>query len=143
MTKVSSKPISSEKLGQYIQNLWSAFLAMNSKDDMRLFFRSMFTHTEYKMFAKRLEIARRLIEQQTYHVISRELSVSEKTINHVSNILAEKGEGFINAYEALFSLDKKTLSKVSKRQSYLERKSFPKYKGTESFSNLVEKIVNK
>lgn len=85
MTKLSRRPLPKE-FGDYVNNLWSAFTLLDSKADIRLLFKDLFTHTEYKMFAKRLEIARRLEGNQTYEQIKTELGVTSGTISNVNNI---------------------------------------------------------
>src|SRR3990167_1277963 len=98
MTKLSRKYLDTDKLGLYVNNLWSAFTLVDSKEDVKLLFRDLFTHTEYKMLAKRLEIARRVLNGQGYDQIIKQLSVTERTIANINNILAEKGDGFRNAH---------------------------------------------
>jgi uncharacterized protein YerC len=120
MTKLSRKILDPEKLGHYINNLWSAFTLMDSKDDIRLLFRDLFTHTEYKMFAKRLEIARRLMSKERYDDIKRDLSVTANTISRVGNILIERGEGLRKAHEKLEKLEKKYLERQREHTKNLE-----------------------
>jgi len=105
MPKISRRPVDPEKFGYYINNLWSAFTLMDSKEDIRLLFKDLFTHTEYKMFAKRLEIARRLFYHETYDAIKKELSVTAGTIARINNILNEKGEGLRKAHGKLELLE--------------------------------------
>ncbi|MBX4204653.1 MAG: LuxR C-terminal-related transcriptional regulator [Candidatus Doudnabacteria bacterium] len=130
MTKLSRKPLSNEKLGLLVNNIWLAFLSMKTKEEMRVLFRDLFTHTEYKMLAKRLEVARRLIDGEHYEEISRELNISEKTIAHVSNILAQKGEGLRKAHNNLKGLEQKFRKKTSTK--------FPRYKGMPHLSELIK-----
>jgi uncharacterized protein YerC len=111
MTKLSRRQLDPEKFGQYINNLWSAFVLMDSKQDIKLLFMDLFTHTEYKMFAKRLEIARQLLEKVSYQDIQRNLSVTPNTVNRVSNILIEKGDGLKKVHEKLSRLEEKYLAK--------------------------------
>ncbi len=106
MTKVSRKALPKE-FGHYVNNLWSAFTVLESKADIRLLFKDIFTHTEYKMFAKRLEIARRLLSDQTYFSIRKELSVTDATTSTISNVLAERGEGYRKVHEKLLALEAK------------------------------------
>lgn len=120
MTKLSRKYLSSDKFGQYVNNLWSGFTLMESKDDIRQLFRDLFTHTEYKMFAKRLEIARRLLEGQGYDEIIRQLNVTERTIANISNILADRGEGLRKVHEKLSAIEQAYRDRESK---IIERKS--------------------
>lgn len=103
-----------------MNNLWSAFILMDSKDDIRLLFKDLFTHTEYKMFAKRLEVARRLIKGQTYEIIAKELNVTPGTIAHLNNILEEKGGGLKKAHQKLEHLEKRYLSNQREYQKDLE-----------------------
>ena len=120
MTKISKKPMNPEKFGHYINNLWSAFTLMDSKEDIRLLFKDLFTHTEYKMFAKRLEIARRLLQQETYDTIEKELTVTSGTITRVNNILAEKGQGLKKTHEKLERVEEKYLQKQREKTKNLE-----------------------
>lgn len=116
MTKLSRKYISSDKIGHYINNLWSGFTLMETKEEIRLLFRDLFTHTEYKMFAKRLEIARRVLSGEGYDQIINELNVTERTIANINNILAEKGHGFRKVHEKLTAIEKKYNEKEAKDQ---------------------------
>lgn len=63
MTKLSRRKIETNKMGEYINDLWSAFTLMDSKEKVRLLFKDLVTHTELKMWAKRLGVACRLIDQ--------------------------------------------------------------------------------
>lgn len=96
---------------------------MDSKDDIRFLFKDIFTHTEYKMFAKRLEIARRLLENQKYEQISQDLHVTQGTIAQVSNILAQSGEGYRKAHGKLKILEADRQRKIVERQDRLERRT--------------------
>jgi len=146
MPKLSKKSLSEPKLGYLVNNLWSAFTLMDSKEDIRLFFRSLFTHTEYKMLAKRFEVARRLIRGDKYESISRDLNISQKTISLISNILQEKGEGFIRADSKLHALDQRFQNIKKNRQKQLERRGLPKLPGSDVLPNLIVeglKVVDK
>lgn len=105
MTKLSRKPLPVEHMGYYINNLWSAFTLAGSKEDIKLLFKDLFTHTEYKMFAKRLEIARRLLSGDRYEDIKKILNVTEQTIAKISNALIEKGAGFRKTHELLLEVE--------------------------------------
>lgn len=120
MTKLSKKPVDPEKFGHYVNNLWSAFTLMESKEDIRLLFKDLFTHTEYKMFAKRLEIARLLIQGENYRNIENNLKVTSGTVNKLSNILTEKGDGLRKAHHKLELLEEKYLNRQRERTKNLE-----------------------
>src|SRR3989338_10118526 len=114
MTKVSRKPLPKE-FGDYVNNLWAAFTLLDTKVDVRLLFKDMYSHTEYKMFAKRLEIARRLLDGQSYISIRQALSVTDATISVVSNILAERGDGYRKVHKKLSDLDEEYRKKESEK----------------------------
>ncbi len=120
MTKVSRKPIDPQKFGQYVNNLWSAFTLMTSKEDIRSLFKDLFTHTEYKMFAKRLEIARRLLKQESYQSIQIELNVNAGTVGRVSNVLNERGDGLRQASRELDALGEKYWTRKREKTKNLE-----------------------
>lgn len=120
MTKLSRRPIDPKEMGYYINNLWAVFTLLFSKEQVRALFKDLFTHTEYKMVAKRLEIARRLIDGQTYETIMNDLKVTEHTISTISNILERDGEGFRIAHKLLEELEKDYQRKRERRQDYLE-----------------------
>jgi uncharacterized protein YerC len=120
MTKLSRKHTDPEKLGNYINNLWSAFVLMDSKQDIRLLFKDLFTHTEYKMFANRLEIARRLLRGERYEDIEKDLNVTAGTIARINNILSEKGDGLRKAHSKLNELEAKYEQKQRERAKNLE-----------------------
>ena len=121
MTKLSRRILDPKVFGHYVNNLWSAFTLMDSKEDIKLLFKDLFTHTEYKMFAKRLEIARRLFAKETYENIQKALNVTARTVTNINNILAEKGEGLRKAHEKLVSIEKDFLAMQRERTKNLEK----------------------
>ena len=141
MVKVSRRPVDPKDFGHYINNLWSAFALMDTKEDIRLLFKDLFTHTEYKMFAKRLEIARRLLASQTYQEIGQALKVTARTINSVSNILNSTGEGLRKADQKLKDLEKRFQRYREERQAVLERRSMPQLAGANVLPQLLKNTV--
>ena len=123
-----------EKLSHMVNNVWTAFLSIQSRDELRILFRDLFTHTEYKMFARRLEIARRLLEGELYEDIMMQMNVSEKTISHISNILARHGDGLRKAHQDI----KKLEEKYSRKKNDNLKTRFPRYKGTVRLTELLK-----
>lgn len=120
MTKLSRRKLDPEKFGHYINNLWSAFTLMDSKENTRLLFKDLFTRTEFKMFAKRLEIARRLLQGESYQPIQLALNVTSGTIGRVSDVLSEKGDGLRLAHKKLEQMEEKYLDRQKERTKNLE-----------------------
>lgn len=133
MTKLSKRSIDPKDFGQYVSNVWLVFTLLDSKDQIRALFRDLYTHTEYKMFAKRFEIARRLLEGQTYDEIAENLKVTGHTIATVSNTLERDGTGLRIAHQKLKDLE----SRRGKQEFKL-----PRYKHAPRVSELVEESAN-
>ncbi|MBI2356404.1 MAG: hypothetical protein HYV13_04340 [Candidatus Doudnabacteria bacterium] len=126
-----------KEMGFYINNLWNAFTLADSKEEVRELFKDLFTHTEYKMLAKRLEIARRLLEGESYESIKENLKVTEKPIAFMSNTLANSGDGIKNAHTKLKLLDKDFQIKRERRQAQLERRERKKMPGETFLADLA------
>ena len=122
MTKLSRKNIDPKEMGRYINNFWSALTLMDSKEDVRLLVKDLFTHTEYKMLAKRLQISRLLLDGNNYEAIGKTLSVTPNTISKISNMLSEKGEGVRKAHLKLNQIEEKRLAR---QKAYTENLSNP------------------
>lgn len=138
MTKLSKKPIDPSNFGHYVNNLWSAFTLMDTKDDIRLLFKDLFTHTEYKMFAKRLEIARRLLTGENYESIMRALNVTSRTITNINNLLMVQGDGLRKADSKLKELDRRYQDYRNKKQDRLENPLKRDYPGSKVLSQLIK-----
>ena len=138
MVKVSKRYIDPKDFSHYVNNLWSAFTLMDTKDDIRLLFKDLFTNTEYKMFAKRLEVARRLHAGQTYEQICQALKVTSRTINSISNILSSSGDGLRKADQKLKDLEKRYQRYREERKAVLERKQRPKLPGETVLPSLLK-----
>ncbi len=143
MTKVSRRAIDPKDFGYYVNNLWSVFTLLDSKEHVRALFRDLFTHTEYKMFAKRLEIARRLLKGQTYDEITSNLKVTNHTISTINNILARDGSGLKIADQKLLDLEKSYQRKRETHQDVLERRNFTKNLEQILVKNIIKAGVRK
>lgn len=115
MTKISRKHLDSDAFSEYVNNLWSAFTLLSSKDDIRLLFKDLLTYTEYVMLTKRLQIARLLLAGATYEYIIKKLKVTARTITSVQSVLNTKGDGFRKAHKKLYDLEDEHRRKESNR----------------------------
>ncbi len=118
MPKITHLQTSIPEFGHYVNNLWSAFTLLTSKNEIRELFRDLFTHTEYKMFAKRFEIARSLLMGQSYQDIRSRLHVTDRSISAVSNILSDRGDGYRKAHDRLLSMEEKLKRKPNRRSKF-------------------------
>lgn len=83
------------------EQFWKVVAKLKSPSEVKLFFRDLLTHTERKMFAKRLQIARMLLEKQNYYLIGKRLHVTATTIAKINNWLNTFGEGYRLAIDKL------------------------------------------
>ena len=72
--------------------LFEAFLMMEDKDDCYNLFSDMFTDQEMVSFARRLRVAKLLLNGATYGQIQEQLPVSSATITRINTVL-QYGEG--------------------------------------------------
>ena len=72
--------------------LFEAFLMMETKEDCYNLFSDMFTDQEMVSFARRLRVAKLLLNGATYGMIQEQLPVSSATITRINTVL-QYGEG--------------------------------------------------
>ncbi len=72
--------------------LFEAFLMMEDKDDCYNLFSDMFTDQEMVSFARRLWVAKLLLNGATYGMIQEQIPVSSATITRINTVL-QYGEG--------------------------------------------------
>ena len=72
--------------------LFEAFLMMEDKEDCYNLFSDMFTDQEMVSFARRLLVAKLLLNGATYGMIQEQIPVSSATITRINTVL-QYGEG--------------------------------------------------
>lgn len=106
MTKVSRMPVQPpELMGVYIDNFWNAITLLETKTETKEFLRNILSHTEIKMVAKRLQIAKMLIEDYDYQTIKNEVKVTSNTIARISNELNTNGSGLKKIIDRIIRLE--------------------------------------
>lgn len=76
-------------------NLFKAFVALKSTEDIGNFLRDLLTPSELSEFANRLEIARLLTTGKSYLEIAKEVGVSTTTVTRVSQWLHDGCGGYV------------------------------------------------
>lgn len=74
-------------MGTYVNDLWSSFTLLESKEEVRGFLKELLTPTEMKMLAKRLQIAVLLLRGTSYNTIGERVRVQNSTIAKISNVI--------------------------------------------------------
>lgn len=107
MTKLSRKPVDPGHLGQFINNFWDGATLLSNKDEVKTFLRELLSHTETKMFAKRLQVAKMLLEGYDYLTIGNFVKVTAPTIAKMNNTLHTGGGGLKAVVSHLQRLEEK------------------------------------
>lgn len=86
--------------------LFSSFLMMESVEDCYDLFSDMFTDQEMVAFARRLRVAKLLLNGATYGMIQEQLPVSSATITRINTVLQYGEGGYRNIVERLMRQQK-------------------------------------
>ena len=77
-----------------IDELFVAILSLETIDDCYRFFEDIATVPEIKSLAQRLQVAKMLLQNETYSVISESTGASTATISRVKNALYYGADGY-------------------------------------------------
>lgn len=77
-----------------MNELFEAIVALQNVDECRDFFRDLCTMQELIALSRRLQVAKRLLDGETYEMIRRELPVSSATITRINAALQYGSGGY-------------------------------------------------
>ncbi len=77
-----------------IDELFTAVLSLGTLEDCYRFFEDIATVPEIKSLAQRLQVAKMLLQNETYSVISESTGASTATISRVKNSLYYGADGY-------------------------------------------------
>lgn len=126
MTKVSRIKLNPQHFGLFLNNFWNLITLLENKEQVKNLLKDLLTHTEMKMLAKRIQIAKMLIEGYSYRDIRNYVKVTDETISKISNILGTGGEGLKIAIEYLQKVEKE-IEKERMRITPNLKKRYPMY----------------
>lgn len=129
MPRVNPRKLDSKDKMKYLDLLWTSIAQLETREETKQFFKDLLSESEAIMLARRIEIARRLIEGQTYDNISRELKVGVDTICRVQRWLTsgfggyEKAiSGFEKELDKRFAKSKKTKQAIPYSSGWIKQK---------------------
>lgn len=117
MPRVSRLQIETKRLNYFISNLWNAITLIGSKEEAVIFLKELLTPTEVRMFAKRIQIAKMLIEGYKYEDIIPHVRVTPNTINSVNKQLQFGDGGYTKIIERLIKMEERKEKQTEKRLS--------------------------
>lgn len=126
MTKISRIKVDPKHLGFFLNNFWNLITLLENKDEVKKFLKDLLTHTEMKMFAKRIQIAKMLLEGYNYKTIKSYVRVTDPTIAKINNILETAGEGLRMAIQYLKKIETE-IEKERMRTGPNLKKKYPSY----------------
>lgn len=126
MTKISRVKLDAKHLGFFINNFWNLITLLENKDQVASFLKDLLTHTEMKMFAKRIQIAKMLMEGYNYKSIKGFVKVTDPTVAKINNKLETGAEGLKTAIFYLQKIEKEIDRKRMSSAPDLKRR-YPSY----------------
>lgn len=121
MPRKQPKTLSREDRDELLDELWSMITLLNTKEEIENFFKDLLSETEAVMLARRIRIARFLLEGKSYDDITELMNAGPTTIASVHRWLQGSNEGYIKALPRL----KKELEKKEHRKKKNQRLKDP------------------
>ena len=87
--------------GEQLDQLFDAFLALKTREECYQFFDDLATMNEITSLAQRLQVAKLLIDGDTYNVIEKETKASTATISRVRRCIDYGSDGYKMVLERL------------------------------------------
>ena len=94
MTKVDPRSIDTKSKMKYLDLLWTSIAQLKTRNEVKLFFKDLLSESDSIMLARRIEIAKLLMEGKSYMSIAQELKVGMDTINRVQRWLISGSGGY-------------------------------------------------
>ena len=97
MSKVNPRKLDSKSKMKYLDLLWTSIAQLETRDEVKQFFKDLLSESEAIMLARRIEIAKRLLEGKSYDSIAEKLKVGKDTIGRVQRWLTSGFGGYEKA----------------------------------------------
>lgn len=97
MTRVNPRNLDSEDKMKYLDLLWTSVAQLETREEVKQFFKDLLSQSEAIMLARRIEIAKRLLEGNSYDEIARNLRVGQDTIARIQRWLTSGFGGYKKA----------------------------------------------
>jgi TrpR-related protein YerC/YecD len=146
MTKVNPRNLDYSSKMKYLDLLWTSIAQLETREEVKQFFKDLLSESEAIMLARRIEIAKRLLEGESYTQMSSELRVGADTIAKVQNWLISGFGGYekaVNGFKKELDNRFNKASKVKKNKPYGFDWLKQKYPLHFLLFNLISKTKNK
>ena len=112
MSRVNPRNMDSKSKMKYLDLLWTSIAKLETREEVKQFFKDLLSESEAIMIARRIEIAKRLMEGDSYEKIASELKVGMDTIGRVQQWMTS---GFGGYEKAIKGFKKELDHRSSKR----------------------------
>ena len=92
--KIRPRKIESKERMKYLDALYTAIESLKSREEVKSFLRDLLTESERIMIGRRIIIAQRLLQDQSYDQIMKEMRVGPDTIMRVHRWLEDDNWGY-------------------------------------------------
>lgn len=117
MSRVNARNVDADSKMKYLDLLWTSIAQLETRDEVKSFFKDLLSQSEAIMLARRIEIARRLLEGQSYRQIIGELKVGMDTVNKVQQWLTAGFGGYEKAIGGFQKELDRRFGKADKRKN--------------------------
>ncbi len=97
MSKVNPRVLDSKSKMKYLDLLWTSIAQLETREEVKNFFKDLLSESEAIMLARRIEVAKRLLEGESYEKINADLRVGTDTIARVQQWLVSGFGGYQKA----------------------------------------------
>lgn len=97
MPRVNSKQLTPKQKKELLDLLWTIVTSLKNKKEIKNFFKDLLSETESIMLARRILIAKKLLEGKGYNEIIEELKVGTSTVASVHRWLISGFGGYEKA----------------------------------------------
>ncbi len=99
--RVKPRKLKEEDRLKSLDALYTSISALKTRDDIKNFLRDLLTEGERIMIGRRILIAQRLLDDEPYNQIMREMKVGPDTITRVDRWLSDQNLGYEKAIQEL------------------------------------------
>ncbi|MBU3965246.1 hypothetical protein KKG29_03235 [Patescibacteria group bacterium] len=121
MSKVNPRALDSDSKMKYLDLLWTSIAQLETREETKHFFKDLLSESEAIMLARRIEIAKRLLEGESYDNIAADLKVGKDTIGRVQRWLTSGFGGYekaVNGFKKEVGRRFSNSSKTIKNEPY-------------------------
>lgn len=107
MPRVNSKKLNPKQKIELLNLLWIIIASLKNRNEVKNFFKDLLSETESIMLARRILIAKKLLEGKSYDEIIKELKVGSSTVASVHRWLISGFGGYQKALKRFETAEKK------------------------------------